>query len=50
MENRNGEIRISDVEAKAGTKDSMVGRVLLIGTILAIMLLAIIWITGALSA
>lgn len=49
MQNHNSQIEINPVDAKAGSRNPMVRRVLYIGTALAILLLAIIWISGALA-
>ncbi|GAA4043055.1 hypothetical protein [Parerythrobacter jejuensis] len=49
MENRNGEIHVDETEASGGTKTGAMRWVLGIGTLLAIILLSIIWISGALS-
>lgn len=47
MENRDGEIHVSETEASGGSKEGVVRWILIVGTLLAIVLLSIIWITGA---
>ncbi len=49
MENRGGEIHVETDEARGGSTPHIVRWVLIISTFLAIALLSIIWITGALS-
>ena len=43
-------VHLSEEEASGGTKDGVVRWVLIIGTLLAIVALSAIWITGAISA
>ena len=47
MENRNGEVHIDETEVSGGSKEGVVRWVLVIGTLLAVVFLSIIWITGA---
>lgn len=49
MEKQGNEIHVSETEASGGSKEGVVRWVLLIGTLLAIVLLSIIWMTGALT-
>ena len=49
MENHNGEVHVDETEASGGSKEGVVRWVLGIGLILAIALMSLIWITGALS-
>lgn len=49
MENRGGEIHVETEEARGGSTPHIVRWVLAISTLLAIALLSIIWITGAIS-
>ena len=49
MENRNGEIHIDDNEASAGETSGHMRKVLGISTLIAIIGLSIVWITGALT-
>lgn len=48
-EERNGEIHIDDEEASGGSKEGVVRWVLLISTLAAIIILSVIWMTGALT-
>lgn len=48
-EERNGEIHIDDEEASGGSKEGVVRWVLLISLLAAIIILSIIWMTGALT-
>ena len=48
LENRDGEIHVSDVEASGATKEGVGRWILLIGTLLAILLLSVVWIVPAL--
>jgi len=48
-EEQNGEIHIDDEKATAGSKEGVVRWVLLISLLAAILILSIIWITGALT-
>jgi hypothetical protein len=50
MENRGGEIHIETDEARGGSTPHIVRYVLIISMILAIGLLSIVWITGAINA
>ncbi|WP_279350492.1 hypothetical protein [Erythrobacter litoralis] len=47
MENRNNEVHVSEVEASGGSKEGVGRWVLLGGTLLAIILLSIVWIIPA---
>lgn len=49
MHTEDNQIHVSETEASAGSKEGVVRWVLIIGTLLAIALLTIIWVTGALS-
>lgn len=49
MENQNGEVHVDETEASGGSKEGVVRWVLGIGLLLAIGLMSLIWITGALS-
>ena len=49
MEKRGNEVHIDDTEASGGQKTGHVRWILAIGTLLGIVLLSIVWITGALS-
>jgi hypothetical protein len=49
MERRGDEIHTDTTEASAGSRENVVRWVLLVGLVLAIGLLTIIWVTGALS-
>jgi hypothetical protein len=49
MEKQGQEIHVDEVEASAGETSGRVRWILAIGTILAIVLLTIIWVSGALS-
>ena len=49
MEKQNGEIHVETDEARGGSTPSIVRYVLLISLVLAVGLLSIVWITGALS-
>lgn len=49
VQNLNGEVHIEDTQAKAGETTGRMRWVLGIGLVLAIGLLTIIWVTGALS-
>ncbi|MDC0886265.1 hypothetical protein OAS19_00525 [Altererythrobacter sp.] len=49
MENKDGEIHVSETEASGGSKEGVVRWILIVGTLLAIVLLSIIWMTGALT-
>lgn len=48
-EEQNGEIHIDDEKASGGSKEGVVRWVLLISLLAAILILSIIWITGALT-
>ncbi len=48
MEQRGDEVHASETEASGGSKEGVVRWVLIIGTLLAIVLLTIVWTTGAL--
>ncbi len=50
MEDRGGEIHIETDEARGGSTPHIVRYVLIISMILAIGLLSIVWITGAINA
>ena len=47
MENRNNEVHVSEVEASGGSKEGVGRWVLLIGTLLAVVLLSVVWIVPA---
>lgn len=47
MQTDGDRIEVSEVEARGGSKEGVVRWVLIIGTLLAIVLLSVIWITGA---
>jgi hypothetical protein len=47
MERRGDEVHVETTEASGGSKEGVVRWVLAIGTLLAIVLLSIIWMTGA---
>lgn len=47
MERRGDEIHVETTEASGGSKEGVVRWVLIIGTLLAIVFLSIIWMTGA---
>lgn len=47
MHNEGDEVHVSETEASGGSKEGVVRWVLIIGTLLAIVFLSIIWITGA---
>lgn len=47
MERRGEEVHVETTEASGGSKEGVVRWVLIIGTLLAIVLLSIIWMTGA---
>ncbi len=49
MEKHNDEIHVSEVEASGGSKEGVGRWVLLIGTLLAILLLSVVWIVPALT-
>lgn len=49
MEKKGDEIHVDEVEATGGSKEGVVRYMLLIGTGLAIVLLSVIWMTGALT-
>jgi len=48
MERRGEEVHVETTEASGGSREGVVRWVLIVGTLLAIVLLSIIWITGAL--
>ncbi|RIV85724.1 hypothetical protein [Aurantiacibacter zhengii] len=48
-EERNGEIHIDDEKASGGSKEGVVRWVLLISLLAAIIILSVIWMTGALT-
>jgi len=48
LENRNNEVHVSEVEASGGSKEGVGRWVLLIGTLLAVILLSVVWIVPAL--
>lgn len=47
MRSEGEEVHVSETEASGGSKEGVVRWVLIIGTVLAIALLSIVWITGA---
>ena len=47
MEQRGEEIHASETEASGGSKEGVVRWVLIIGTLLAVIALTLIWVTGA---
>jgi hypothetical protein len=47
MERRGDEVHVETTEASGGSREGVVRWVLIIGTLLAIVLLSIIWMTGA---
>lgn len=47
MERRGDEVHVETTEASGGSKEGVVRWVLIVGTLLAIVLLSIIWMTGA---
>lgn len=47
MERRGDEVHVESTEASGGSKEGVVRWVLIIGTLLAIVFLSIIWMTGA---
>lgn len=47
MERRGEEVHVETTEASGGSKEGVVRWVLIIGTLLAIVLLSVIWMTGA---
>lgn len=47
MHREGEEVHVDDTEASGGSKEGVVRWVLIVGTLLAIVLLSIIWITGA---
>lgn len=49
MENQGREIHVTDTEASAGSKEGVVRWVLIIGTLLAVVVLSLIWIGGAMT-
>ena len=49
MTQTNPEIRVDETDAKAGSNDGVVRWVLLVSLALAIAVLTVIWVTGALS-
>lgn len=49
MHTEGEEVHVSETEASAGSKEGVVRWVLIIGTVLAIVFLSIIWMTGALT-
>lgn len=49
MEKHGDEIHVNDTEASGGSKEGVVRWMLAIGLVLAIVLLSVIWITGALT-
>ncbi len=49
MEDRNGEIHVTETEASGGSKEGIVRWVLIVGLVLVIGLLSATWITGAMT-
>lgn len=49
MDKQGDNIQVNDVEASGGSKEGVVRYVLVIGLVLAIGLLTLIWVTGALT-
>lgn len=49
MHNEGKQVHVSEEEASGGSKEGVVRWVLILGTLLAIGLLSIVWITGAVS-
>ena len=47
MERRGEEVHVETTEASGGSKEGVVRWVLIVGTLLAIILLSVIWMTGA---
>jgi hypothetical protein len=47
MKRKGDEVHINTLEASGGDKDRRLGKMLMIGTVLAIGLLTVVWITGA---
>ena len=47
MEREGEEVHVDTEEASGGDKDRSLGKMLVIGTVLAIGLLTVVWITGA---
>ncbi|MEI6641537.1 MAG: hypothetical protein WCL10_05835 [Novosphingobium sp.] len=47
MEREGDEVHVDTEEASGGDKDRSLGKMLVIGTLLAVVLLSVVWITGA---
>lgn len=50
MERKGDEVHIDTEEASGGDRDKSVSVVVIVGTVLAIALLSLVWITGALTS